>query len=402
MRIGVIGCGISGLAAAHLLARAGHDVTLLERFAAPRPLGAGLLLQPSGLAALDCMGLGDAARAMGAPVHKLEGRTTKGRLVMKLIYEQWKPKAYGLGIHRAALFDMLYSAARDAVARIVTDADIVRIEDVDAPRAIDSHGRVHGPFQLLIAADGSGSSARSLINPKAKAPLYPWGALWAALPAPDDEWEGCLTQRYQSASVMMGVLPIGRAPGAGDQRHLAFFWSLRRDAFAQWQEEGFDFFKARVAVLWPEAGQLLASQTDPAIFAQATYRDVAARPWRKDRTLLIGDAAHGTSPQLGQGANLALIDALELSAALAVNQVDVALDAFVARRNAHVRWFQTMSAALTPAFQSRSSIIGALRDLFMAPMCEIPLIRRLMLETLCGVAQPPLRNWSPPETLARP
>ena len=402
MRIGIIGCGIGGLAAATLLARAGHDVTLLERFAAPRPLGAGLLLQPSGLAALDCMGLGEAVRAMGARVDRLEGRTTKGRLVLSLIYEQWNAATYGLGIHRAALFDILYGAARDAGARIVTDADIVRIEDADAPRAVDAHGRTHGPFQLLIAADGSGSMARALINPKAKAPLYPWGALWAALPAPDDSWEGCLTQRYQGASVMMGVLPIGRAPGAGDQRHLAFFWSLRRDAFAQWQMEGFDFFKARVAALWPEAGRLLAPLQDAAIFAQSTYRDVAARPWRKGRTLLIGDAAHGTSPQLGQGANLALIDALELSAALAANQVDVALDSYVARRNAHVRWFQMMSAALTPAFQSRSGTIGALRDLLMAPMCEIPPIRRLMLETLCGVAQPPLRNWSPPETLAVP
>jgi len=397
MRIGIIGCGIGGLTAASLLARAGHDVTLLERFAAPRPLGAGLLLQPSGLAALDCMGLGDAARAMGAKVDKLEGRTTKGRLVLNLIYERWNVGAYGLGIHRAALFDILYGAARDARAQIVTEADIVRIENSEAPRAIDAQGRVHGPFQLLIAADGSASTAREQINPKAKAPLYAWGALWAAFPAPDDTWEGCLTQRYQSASVMMGVLPIGRAPDAGDQGHLAFFWSLRRDAFEQWQAEGFDFFKARVAALWPEAGRLLAPQADPAIFAQATYRDVAARPWRKDRTLLIGDSAHGTSPQLGQGANLALIDALELSAAIAANQVDVALDAYVARRGAHVRWFQTMSAALTPAFQSQSAIIGALRDLFMAPMCEIPLMRRLMLETLCGVAQPPLRNWSPPE-----
>ena len=66
MRIGIVGCGIGGMAAAIALAREGHGVTLFERFDAPAPVGAGLLLQPSGLQALGALGLRDEVEARGA------------------------------------------------------------------------------------------------------------------------------------------------------------------------------------------------------------------------------------------------------------------------------------------------------------------------------------------------
>ncbi|MET0545838.1 MAG: NAD(P)/FAD-dependent oxidoreductase [Caulobacterales bacterium] len=398
MRVGIVGCGVSGLASAIVLARAGTNVTIFERFEQPRPIGAGLLLQPSGLSVLDILGLGEAVRAMGARVDSLDGRTLKGRPVLSLVYERWKPDSFGLGIHRAALFDILFRTATGAGATVVTGAQIVGIDDVEKPVVRDVQQRAHGPFDLLLIADGSASALRTVAAPKARAPLYPWGALWAALPAPDALWEGCLNQRYGGASIMMGVLPIGLAPHAGAQRHVAFFWSIRHDQMEAWKSGGLDAFKARVRSLWPEAGALIASIKSPDVFAPASYRDVAARPWRKGRTLLIGDAAHGTSPQLGQGANLALVDAVELGAALAArpDSIDEALTLYVKERSAHVRWFQTLSAALTPVFQSRSKTIGALRDILMAPMCELPIVRRLMLETLCGVAQPPRSVWTPP------
>jgi len=65
LQIGVVGCGVTGQAAATFLAEAGHDVTVFERFAEPRPLGAGLLLQPTGLAVLAALGLADQALAQG-------------------------------------------------------------------------------------------------------------------------------------------------------------------------------------------------------------------------------------------------------------------------------------------------------------------------------------------------
>ena len=69
--------------------------------------------------------------------------------------------------------------------------------------------------------------------------------------------------------------------------------------------------------LWPEAAALIEHAADAGDFARATYRHVALPRWNDGPVLFIGDAAHGTSPQLGQGANLGLLDAHALSRALA-------------------------------------------------------------------------------------
>ncbi len=121
------------MAAALALARRGHEVTLLEAFAAPRPLGSGLLLQPTGLSALKALGLDQAIRAAGARVDRLQGRDTRGRRVMDLDYGDWRPDAHGVGIHRAVLFDTLHGELAGAGVAVITGARIVRIEDHARP-----------------------------------------------------------------------------------------------------------------------------------------------------------------------------------------------------------------------------------------------------------------------------
>ena len=94
MLIGVVGRGIAEQAAAILLAETGHDVTVFERFVEPRPLGAGLLLQPAGRAVLATLGLS----AVGAKIDGLRAKTAKDRIVLDLDYRDLQPEAHGLGI----------------------------------------------------------------------------------------------------------------------------------------------------------------------------------------------------------------------------------------------------------------------------------------------------------------
>jgi 2-polyprenyl-6-methoxyphenol hydroxylase-like FAD-dependent oxidoreductase len=213
------------MAAAVALARRGHEVTLLEAFAAPRPLGSGLLLQPTGLAALRALGLDEAIRAAGARVDRLEGKDTRGRRVMDLDYGDWRPGAHGVGIHRAVLFDTLHGELAPAGVEVITDARVVRIEDTGRPILHDHHGRIFGPFDLAIVGDGSASTLRTALRPSARAPVYPWGAVWTNAADPDGRFAGALRQVYHRAEVMSGVLPVGLG-GEGETDQVSLFWSV--------------------------------------------------------------------------------------------------------------------------------------------------------------------------------
>ena len=93
MRAAVVGCGVAGMASALALARRGHEVTLLECFDSPRPLGSGLLLQPSGLAALRVLGLDQAMLAAGARIDRLDGRDLAGRRILGELAEHRRDEA---------------------------------------------------------------------------------------------------------------------------------------------------------------------------------------------------------------------------------------------------------------------------------------------------------------------
>ncbi len=152
MRIGIIGCGVAGQAAAIALSRAGHGVVVLERFATAQPLGAGLLLQPSGLAVLARLGLRETAERYGARVHALEGRIPGGRRVLDLRYPA---QDYGLGIHRGALFRLLHDAMLDGGAELRLGFEVTAVETPERPVAVAQDGARAGPFDLLLDCAGA-------------------------------------------------------------------------------------------------------------------------------------------------------------------------------------------------------------------------------------------------------
>jgi 2-polyprenyl-6-methoxyphenol hydroxylase-like FAD-dependent oxidoreductase len=391
LRIGIIGCGGAGQAAAIALARDGHEIRLVERFAEARPLGAGLLVQPSGLAALARLGLADAALAWGAPVERLYGRTVRGRMVMDLRYADIAPGERGLGLHRAALFSILHDAVTSAGAKLHLAFEVERIADAKRPALIARDGREEGPFDLVLDCAGAHDRLRGTFGAALRDPLYPWGALWAACPDRSGAFGRELRQVYDGAQLMIGILPIGRAPGAAfDGDHVAFFWSLRIAEFELQRDAGLAMLKARILAAWPEAAPIVEEIKSFDALSLATYRDVRLRPSHSGRVLAIGDAAHGTSPQLGQGANLALIDAVVLAHVLRREpNVDHAIARYEALRRPHLRFYRLASRFLTPAFQSDSRLAGWARDMFLGPMGRVPGIDRVMRTTLAGVRKFP-------------
>jgi 2-polyprenyl-6-methoxyphenol hydroxylase-like FAD-dependent oxidoreductase len=97
-----------------------------------------------------------------------------------------------------------------------------------------------------------------------------------------------------------------------------------------------------------------------------------ARP-HSGRTVFVGDAAHSTSPQLGQGANMALLDVAALAHALAGNDnVPAVLAAYARARRSHVRLFQLLSLAFTPFYQSDFAALAWIRDRIVATIAKVP------------------------------
>ncbi|MBL8673812.1 MAG: FAD-dependent monooxygenase [Rhodospirillales bacterium] len=396
LAIGVVGCGVAGQAAAILAAGDGHDVTLFERFPTPRPVGAGLLLQATGQRALQRLGLLDGARALGERIDGIDAHTRRGRVVLHLRYETLAPGMAGLGIHRGALFQLLHDRLRATPTRLELGVEIAGIEETARPRLRLADGGARGPFDVLLVADGAHSALRAAHAPRHAARLYPWGCLWATVPDPEGRFAGRLRQRVRDTRVMLGALPVGRRPGDPEAaREVTLFWSLPVAAMDACRARGLDALKADMRAEWPDLAGPLERVASFDQLSMATYRDVRLSRWRAGRAVFIGDAAHGTSPQLGQGANMALLDALALTTALRQRDgdgeaaIDAALDRAEAWRRPHTDAFGRISQMLTPFYQSRLAPLGWARDLAFGPFCALPPTRNLMLSVLGGVR----RGW---------
>lgn len=382
--IGVAGCGPAGLAVALLLARDGHRVRLYERFETARPVGSGLMIQPTGQAVLAEMGLLPGLAAAGARIDRLFGRAEpSGRTVLDVRYE-WlgASGAHGIGVHRATLFGLLHRAALAAGIPIETGRTVSGsiIDGGAGRRLIFSNGEHSEPHDLVVDALGTASPLAAA----AGRPLA-YGALWASLEWVDQGFDsGALEQRYVRASRMAGVLPIGTPPGSAT-RQAAFFWSLKAEALDEWRSRGLEPWKAEVRALWPATAPLLDQirSVEQLTFARYAHRTVT-RP-AEPALIHIGDAWHSTSPQLGQGANLALLDAWALMKALREElRLDEALRRAVAMRRFHVRLYQALSLLFTPAYQSDGRLLPFIRDRIVPPLGRLWPATRIQAAMVAG------------------
>ncbi len=375
LEIAIAGAGIGGLSLAALLARHGATVTIYDQMAAPQPVGSGFVLQPTGSAVLSAMGLLDKVEQRGAKIRRMHGRlSTTGRTVLDVGYRNG---ASGIAIQRVALFDLLLDAAVAAGVSFETASRVTALEPGVRPRLKLGNGKTSSTSDLMVDAMG----ASSPIGYKSSTELD-YGALWATVP-----WDGSgvfrsdeLEQRYHRASQMAGVLPVGTAKD-GAAPMATFFWSIRNKDVAAWRDAGREAWMEAVHRFWPEAAHLAAA-AEP---VHARYRHHTRLPLAAVNSVKIGDAWHATSPQLGQGANMALLDAASLCAALAREpSVSDAIVRHLRQRQLHIRFYQLLSRVLTPFYQSDSRLLPMSRDVMIGPATKLPLLRNLITTLVTG------------------
>jgi 2-polyprenyl-6-methoxyphenol hydroxylase-like FAD-dependent oxidoreductase len=380
LRIAVIGCGIAGPAAALFLKKLNAEVTVFDKVTNLCPVGAGFLLQPAGLNVLNQLGLAHSLIAQGVPIVGLHGINHKQRVVLDLRYRDLVAHHMGLGMHRAVLYKELMRHMVDAEILINHPCDIVTLEqNFERVTLIDHQGNKHGPYDCVVIADGARSKLRDTLACKIKTKSYEWGALWSIGSDKEHQFNNVLEQVYKHTEVMSGILPMGHN---AEQLLVSFFWSLKKSHYQQWLDTPFGKWQNKVIEVWPQLSGFLEQFHNHNDFAFASYYDVRVYPWHDKRIVIIGDAAHGMSPQLGQGANLGLIDAKILHDCLSEHPVPRALALYTQRRKNQVHFYQRASRFVTPWFQSSSYFMGCLRDLVHGLFCKTPIIKQQMLLTL--------------------
>ncbi len=394
--VGIIGSGTAGSAAALLLARSGHRVTLYERVPEPEPIGAGIVLQPSGLYVLARLGLAEEIIQRGAPIHRLLCQTARGRTVVDLSYASVSESFYGLGMHRGVLFQSLHAALkREPGVSLRCGVDVEALASEGPLQSVVEAGTGvrHGPHSLIIVADGARSRLRESSALATSVRTYPWGALWFVGVDPEHRFRDELYQVVDGTQRLFGLLPTGLGP-EGNTQQVSLFWSIRCDQVDAWRREGLEPWKQQLLRYVPRADALLAQLEQPEQVLFSQYMDVVMRPWHTSNVVYLGDAAHAMSPQLGQGCNLALMDALVLAECISEeDSLPEALAAYDGRRRAHLGYYQFATRWLTPFFQSDYTPLGWLRDVFMGPACRLPWVGRQMVLSMCGISLGP---FSPP------
>lgn len=323
MKIIIIGAGIGGASAGIALKRLGHEVVIYDQMQENKPVGAALSLWSNGVKVLNWLGLADEVAALGGAMHDmayLDGRTgeTMCQFSLAPVAEQTGQAPYpvaradlqALLMERFGLEDVRLGMRMEALS---DDGQTVTATFADG--ATDT-------ADMLIGADGARSITRDYVTP-ADAPR--------------------IERRYSGYTNFNGLVPVDEGIGPAHQwtsyvadGKRACVMPVAGDRFYFWfdvtQPSGVPYDRAdgkrpleEAFAGWAPGVQRLIAAIDPEVsLNRVEIWDITPFPtWAKGRVAILGDAAHNTAPDIGQGACSALEDSFALAIAVATNTVSV-------------------------------------------------------------------------------
>ncbi len=344
MNILVVGAGIGGITAAITLARAGHRVTLAERAERFAPVGAGIVMAPNAAKALASLGVDLSSR--GFPLPSLDIVRADGSLLQR-IEPQRSSHEYGpvWALTRPALHDALLSAL-PAEVEVLRGVGVQEIED--GGQAVEVVLDSKRSFDLVVGADGLHSSVRERV-------MGPQPIRYSGVTC----WRGLSNNPGFTRAIEAwgGDARVGVVPLLGDQLYYFLVLSApRRAPTLEWPSgfrAAFGHFGGGIEQLFdvlPEAPPL-----------HHDLEELEAPVWGRGRVFLLGDAAHAMTPNQGQGAAMAIEDALAVAQALEPG-IDGAFERYVTCRHARVRKVQLDSRRLGEVAHWRNPVARSVRD----------------------------------------
>lgn len=317
LKVIIIGSGIGGLTAGIALRQAGYEVEIYDRVRELRPAGAGISLWSNGVKVLNRLGLGERMAKIGGLMNQMQYRQMNGELLNSIdlmpLVEEVGQRPYPVA--RTDLQQMLLDAYEGEV-RLECRCIGVKESEKGVTAFFENGHEATG--DLLIAADGVRSHLRQYVLEEEIEPNYAGYVNWNGLVpahenlAPKDTWM-IYVGEHKRASMM---------PVAGDRFYFFFDVPMTKEA-AQEPSEVLSDLKTYFAG-WAEPVQQLIQQIDPEKTNRVLIHSVGPlAKMVRGRVALLGDAAHTTCPDLGQGGCQALEDGLVLTHYLVTTNISV-------------------------------------------------------------------------------
>jgi len=367
----IVGGGLGGLTLAAALAREGIPAELVERNADWSVLGGGIAVQGNGLRVLRDLGMDAAVQEAGAPLHRWTFSDDQGTVLSESDLDGlWSGVGPCIGISRPRLQEVLVRGASAVPFRLATSiASLVEHED---GVSVDFTDGTAGRYRLVVGADGIHSVVRAHVVAGATA-VYAGQIVWRSL-SPVRLSGPQRVQFYLGDACFFGLCSVG-----GD--HTYGFGNVTQERYHDPVESRLQRLRDRFGGFGPAVQDFLAGLRSDEQIHCSPIEWIELNKWHTERIVLIGDAAHATSPMMGQGGCLAMEDALVLAETLRSEAtVPNALHAFASRRRPRVQWVQEQSRVVAEALAMPSEVRNrVLRERGDAMLRQrfAPLTRRL-------------------------
>jgi 2-polyprenyl-6-methoxyphenol hydroxylase-like FAD-dependent oxidoreductase len=361
MRVVIIGAGLGGVTAALALRRIGLETALFERTPALREVGAGITLWSNALHALQQIGADVPVREVGCLARTSELRGSRGkRMLLRTdvakVQTRFSVPNLMLMLHRAELLDALAKQLPTNAIQLGREVAEVTSDDHQAHLRLTTGEVVSA--DLVIAADGLRSISRQFVAPDVplrNAGYFCWRGVCEL--RPDELEEGYLGE-WWGRGQRCGILSL--------PRNRVYWWATKNGPMQQGDQRA---LALQAFSDWARPLPALIERTREVLVGDIADRAPDAN-WRRGRVMLLGDAAHPTTPNLGQGACMAMEDAVTLSLAIAQSPHDVraACDATIAARAERTKEIVTMSRRVGDVGQWSNPLACNLRDISFSGM----------------------------------
>lgn len=336
----VIGAGIGGLSAAIALSRKGHAVTAIERDPSWSVYGVGIIQQSNVIRAMDQLGVLDSFLDAACGFDAVEIFTPDGTKVARVPTPRLvEGRPANVGIGRRALQRVLGDSAKALGTELRLGVTAEAIEDDGTKVHVTFLDGKTGSYDVVIGADGVYSQTRAMVLPEAEKPEFTGQAVWRYnFPRADG---------LDALQVYNGPTGVGLVPMSAEVMYM--YVTTPEPDNPRYPKDGIAAaMRAKVANCSPQIRELGEQITDDDGVVYRPLEGMLIRgAWSKGRVGLLGDAVHATTPHLGQGAGMAIEDAIVLAEELErADDVEAALQAYRDRRFERCRYIVESSLAI--------------------------------------------------------